>query len=214
MSIPPPPATLPFTPVPLRARRDGWTPETQVAFIAALAATRCVVAAARAVGRSFQTVYRLRARAGAEGFVAAWDAVFAPPLPGTVFEGRAVDGVARPIRWRGRQVGERRRYDNRLALYLLRLRRPDRYGAVPTDYGPYEDDSFDDVVRGSSPSAHVGATSLAPSDLLDDAREAQRGLAVRGHQPLDEHQASRGARHASPRFHERTRTRRTEEVAR
>ena len=31
-----------FTPVPLRARHDGWTPETQTAFIEALAESGCV----------------------------------------------------------------------------------------------------------------------------------------------------------------------------
>ncbi|HEU0043331.1 hypothetical protein [Sphingomonas sp.] len=63
----------PFTPVPVRARRDGWTPQRQRDFIAALADVRCVVVAARLVGRSFQTAYRLRARADAVSFAAAWD---------------------------------------------------------------------------------------------------------------------------------------------
>ncbi|MGZ8337478.1 MAG: hypothetical protein ACXWU1_12525, partial [Allosphingosinicella sp.] len=35
----PPP---PFDPVPTRVRRDGWTPERQRAFLAALAETLCV----------------------------------------------------------------------------------------------------------------------------------------------------------------------------
>jgi hypothetical protein len=41
---------LPFTPVPVRARHDGWTPERPRHFIAALADTRCIAAAAAAAG--------------------------------------------------------------------------------------------------------------------------------------------------------------------
>lgn len=41
-----------FTPVPLRARPDGWTPERQRRSIAALTATGVVAAAVRAVGKS------------------------------------------------------------------------------------------------------------------------------------------------------------------
>ncbi|HEX8572955.1 MAG TPA: hypothetical protein VF759_09400 [Allosphingosinicella sp.] len=40
---------LDFTPVPRRYRHDGWTPEWQKAFIAALAVTGCVERAARMV---------------------------------------------------------------------------------------------------------------------------------------------------------------------
>lgn len=119
---------LRFTPVLVRARRDGWTPAIQAAFIAALARTRSVVAACRAVGRSWQTAYRLRARAGAAGFAAAWDSALAGPDLDRPVTGRALGGVATPIRYRGRQVGERRRYDNRLGMWILARRQPERYG--------------------------------------------------------------------------------------
>lgn len=120
---------LAFTPVPVRSRRDGWTPARQATFIAALARTRCVVAAARASGLSFQTAYRLRARPDAGSFAAAWDRALAGPPLDRPLSGRAIDGVVTPITYRGRQVGERRRYDNRLAVYLLSILRPDRYAA-------------------------------------------------------------------------------------
>jgi hypothetical protein len=64
---------LAFTPVPLRARRDGWTAERQHAFIAALAETRCVAEACRSVGVSTQSAYALYRRPGAESFRAAFD---------------------------------------------------------------------------------------------------------------------------------------------
>jgi len=67
------PDVLSFAPVPARQRRDGWTPGCQRRFILALRDSGQVAVAARAVGRTVQTAYRLRKRAGAAGFAAAWD---------------------------------------------------------------------------------------------------------------------------------------------
>ena len=64
---------LTFTPVPVRARHDGWTAERQRGFIRRLALCGCVATAARAVGKTKESVYRLRDRPGAESFVAAWE---------------------------------------------------------------------------------------------------------------------------------------------
>ena len=66
-----------FVPVPLRARRDGWTVARQGRFIGYLAETGSVAEAARRVGCSRETAYRLRRREGAGSFAAAWDAVLA-----------------------------------------------------------------------------------------------------------------------------------------
>jgi hypothetical protein len=63
-----------FTPVPLnRSRRDGWSPERQRNFIATLARTGCVAAAARGAGMGVTSAYALRRRPGATSFAAAWD---------------------------------------------------------------------------------------------------------------------------------------------
>lgn len=56
-----------------RVRRDGWTPERQLRFLDTLERTRSVTRAARATGMSRESAYRLRARAGAALFAAAWD---------------------------------------------------------------------------------------------------------------------------------------------
>ena len=65
-----------FTPVPLRARRDGWTPERQFAYVLALAEFGHGGRAARAVGMSAQSACRLRRRPGEADFnglcAAAW----------------------------------------------------------------------------------------------------------------------------------------------
>lgn len=63
-----------FTPVPLaRARCDGWSAVVQERFVRALDAMGSVGPAARAVGMSRTSAYRLRERSGAESFAAAWD---------------------------------------------------------------------------------------------------------------------------------------------
>lgn len=63
-----------FTPVPLeRVRSNGWSPLVQKRFIYALSVMGSVGAAARAVGMGRVSAYRLRERAGASSFAAAWD---------------------------------------------------------------------------------------------------------------------------------------------
>ena len=64
-----------FTPGPVRARRDGWTPERQARFLGWLAQTGCVAKAAAKLGMARETAYRLRRRAGADSFAHAWDAI-------------------------------------------------------------------------------------------------------------------------------------------
>jgi hypothetical protein len=68
------PARLEFTPVRRRYRHDGWTPERQRAFIAALADTGCVDRSARMVNIAQTNCYELRRAPGAESFRRAWDA--------------------------------------------------------------------------------------------------------------------------------------------
>lgn len=119
-----------FEPARLRARHDGWTPERQADFIQALAESACVADACRAVGMSERSAYSLRARPDAISFRNAWDAALDFSIR-RLFDAvlsRAINGVAVPVFYQGEQVGERRRYDERLAMFLLRYRDPVRYG--------------------------------------------------------------------------------------
>ncbi|MBO9695292.1 MAG: hypothetical protein J7499_03755 [Sphingopyxis sp.] len=120
-----------YVPVPLRRRHDGWTPDRQLDFIEALAETACVTQAAKAVGLAPRSAYRLRANPDAQAFRLAWDAALDVGVRrlGDAVLSRAVHGVARPIFYRGEQVGERIYYPERLAMWLLRLRDPERFGA-------------------------------------------------------------------------------------
>jgi hypothetical protein len=68
---------LDFKPVPRRPRADGWNPELQRAFIAALAVTGSPRRAARAVGKAQYGAEQLRKAEGAEGFNVAWDKAMA-----------------------------------------------------------------------------------------------------------------------------------------
>ena len=126
----PVPGTLP-APVPTRARHDGWTPERQRDFIAALAESGCVAEAAGAVRMTPKSAYRLRARPDATVFRQAWDVAldYAIRNLSDAALGRALHGVATPVFYQGEQIGERRRFDERLTMFLLRYRDPTRYGA-------------------------------------------------------------------------------------
>lgn len=112
-----------FTPVPLsRSRHDGWTAERQRAFIAMLAQTGVVAAAARAVGMGVTSAYNLRRRPGAESFARAWMLVETDARR-RAFElivDQAINGTTRARFYRGRFVGLTRVYETRLALAALR----------------------------------------------------------------------------------------------
>ena len=116
-----------FTPVPLRYRADGWTPLKQADFLGALAETGSIAAAARRVGMTRESAYRLRDKRGAESFAAAWDDVAAQcrsPAPRTCTEERlwhrAFYGSLKPIMRGGRHVGTRHSPDNDALLSLYR----------------------------------------------------------------------------------------------
>ena len=126
----PNPADLPFKPVPVRPRSDGWTPEKQVAFVQALCATGSFDAAARHVGMTARSARDLRTRRDAASFRAACDAALAAAMPALTDAAmeRALNGVAVPIYYRGEQVGERRVFNEALTMFMLRHHNQHRYG--------------------------------------------------------------------------------------
>ncbi len=120
-----------FTPVPRKYRYDGWTAERQRAFIAALAETGSVLAAAKRVNMASVGAYQLRLAPGSESFRAAWEAALAhgvQSLADIAIE-RAREGVPIPIFYKGEQCGERRWYNDRLITFILRHYLPGRFGA-------------------------------------------------------------------------------------
>lgn len=113
-----------FTPVVSRRRQGGWTAARQRAFIAALQDGVSVRAAARCVGLSVQSAYKLRERPDADSFAAAWDLAMemAEDDAAMVAHEQGVVGELRPIYYRGKLIGQRRVFNNRLLLALLKRR--------------------------------------------------------------------------------------------
>jgi hypothetical protein len=147
---------VPFAPVALRARQDGWTPEKQVKFIETLAETGIVSHAAERAGMSVESAYRMRRRSTATSFASAWKAAQAHAvqrLTDLAFE-RAIEGVPTPVFHNGEQVGERRYYSDRLLVFLLRYHDPNKYGvfaklmeAVLPDFRAIEAEPLEALVR-------------------------------------------------------------------
>ena len=119
-----------FDPVPLRYRRDGWTPDRQVGFIRALAECGCVAEACRRIGMSAESAYELARRPDAQSFRIAWDIALdnAVRRVGDAAFGRAIHGTEVPHFYKGELVGTHRRFNDRLAMFILRTRDPDRFG--------------------------------------------------------------------------------------
>jgi hypothetical protein len=146
-------ALLAFDPVPLRAQHNGWSPLRQRRFILALARGAGPDEAARALGLTRQSAYRLRKKSGGESFAAAWDraqgfarsvaaARQAAPLgPG------GIGTLLVPRYYRGRLIGFVQREDLAGAMRLLgRLDRlADRLGDVSQDLAT--DERLEAVMR-------------------------------------------------------------------
>ncbi|HEX8062944.1 MAG TPA: hypothetical protein VF535_06985 [Allosphingosinicella sp.] len=127
------PADYRWVPVRRRPRLDGWTEEKQRRFIEVLADTGLVSAAARAVGMSRESAYRLRRSAHGAAFARAWDA--ARHHGGGVVEDiafeRALEGVEQNVYdENGEVVCTKRVYNDRLLMFLLRHLKPERYGGA------------------------------------------------------------------------------------
>ena len=162
-----------FQPAPVRPRHDGWTTERQLAFVEKLADTNSITAACKHVGMSRESVRKLRRRPGGRAFRDACDAALDcgyAAIEEAAAE-RSRNGVPRPIFYKGEQVGEYRHFDERLTMFLLRYRRPHRYGAhldrlpVPLSQPPpgCED-------RGRDPEEPVWTLDFHFDDLVDEAK--------------------------------------------
>jgi hypothetical protein len=102
---------------------ERWTAARMAQFLRMLSATHSVSAAARSVGMSRQSAYRLRSRLKGGAFDLAWDVAFHHSYDNLAHAAleRALNGVEMPIYFQGEQVGSYRRYDERLTVALLAL---------------------------------------------------------------------------------------------
>jgi hypothetical protein len=158
---------LRFTPVPLRAQHNGWSPARQQRFILSLARGLDVSEAARMLGMTRQSAYRLRERTGAESFAAAWDRVQAfarkaasirrSPMAG--FGG--IETILVPRHYRGRFVGFVQREDTAGAMRALGKldRLAEKLGDVNSGYAT--DEFLEGFLHGLSRSDRSDTMPLA-----------------------------------------------------
>ena len=122
-SAPPPHAGVPVAaPRDTSARHDGWSLDRQAAFLRALSATHSVAEAAKSVGMSRTAAYRLRSRLKGQPFDLAWEVAFHHSFDVLAHAAldRALNGVERPVFYKGEQVGSYRHFDESLTVALLR----------------------------------------------------------------------------------------------
>lgn len=168
-----------FAPVPVRARRDGWSAARQRAFIAALAETGCVVTAARGTGMDPRGAYRLAARPDGAAFAAAWDQaaiLAARRLLAHAFE-YATYGVTETVTNKdGEIVAERRRPSERVLLYLLGHLNTDRFRPKGAESRPLFRTATDDerarILMDDLAGSFADVADDVPLRLSGDAEDA------------------------------------------
>ncbi len=97
------PARPAFDPVAVQRRQDGWTPERQADFIAALSECGCVDEACKRVGMGTSSAYALRRRLEAQSFRLAWDAALDVAIErlADAAVSRAIKSVSTPVFYKG-----------------------------------------------------------------------------------------------------------------
>ena len=180
----PHPETLPAGP------RERWCHARMADFLRALVASHSVAEAARSVGMSRQSAYRLRARLKGQPFDIAWEAAFQhgyDELAQAALE-RALHGTEVPVFQKGELVGSYRRYDERLTCFLLARRnslgaqRLGRYTASSEFWSERWDRMLDLIEHGPAlwPQENGEAHSAESLEELDQA--AMRAMESR-HSP-------------------------------
>ena len=160
---------------------DRWTKRKMAEFLRMLGATQCVASAARSVGMSRQSAYKLRNRLKGEPFDIAWEAAFQhgyDALHQAALE-RALFGVEVPVFFNGEQIGTRRHFDERLTIYFLSRRnaagaqRLSRYGAAAEFWSERWEQMIDRVETGHALWTDEDGQPIA----RDEAEAADRTIA-------------------------------------
>ena len=124
------PAEYRWVPVKRKPRCDGWTEEKMRRFIEVLADTGLVSLAAKEVGLTRMSAYRLRRSPHGAAFARAWD--LARERAGTLIEDiafeRAIEGVEQECYdGYGDLAGTKTIYSDRLLTFMLGHLKPERY---------------------------------------------------------------------------------------
>lgn len=162
-----------WVPVRRRPRYDGWTDEKQRRFIEMLADTGLVNHAAKAVGMTRESAYRLRRSAHGAAFARAWDAArqhAGCALEDISFE-RAIEGVEHNVYDQyGEVICTKRVYNDRLLTFLLRHLKPERYAPDVTGIVAGSPDNLEATLREMEPQLP------APPEALMEAEDFQDSL--------------------------------------
>jgi hypothetical protein len=164
------------------ARGDRWNKWKMAQFLRHLAATHSVTAAARAVGMSRNSAYKLRARLKGQPFDVAWEAAFRhgyDDLPHAALE-LALEGEEVPHYFQGELVGTHRKRHPQLMMALLKMRNSagapmlGRYSAAAEYWSEHWDQITHRVETGSVTWSDernaLGEEELAKLDLPDEKR--------------------------------------------
>ncbi len=169
---------------------DRWCSARMADFLRGLAVTQCVAEAARAVGMSRQSAYRLRARLKGQPFDIAWEAAFQhgyDELAQVALE-RALHGTEVPVFHKGELVGSYRRFDERLTCFLLARRnslgaqRLGRYTAAAEFWSERWDRMLHQVEHGSALWAQENGDAHTAESLDELDKAAMRSAEIR-HSP-------------------------------
>ncbi|GGD66229.1 hypothetical protein [Croceicoccus mobilis] len=109
-----------YRPKPRAPRRDQWTRRKMVIFLRELAACQSVTQAAKSVGLSRQSAYRLRDRLVGTPFALGWEVALEAGISQLAHAmlDRAINGVEVPHYYQGELIGTSRHYDERLAIWI------------------------------------------------------------------------------------------------
>ncbi|MFN7398612.1 MAG: hypothetical protein ACK5SX_05995, partial [Sandaracinobacter sp.] len=143
-------------PAPTRKHIAGWTIEKQFAFLRHLAAYGSVAAAARSVGMSEASAWRLRARPGADSFCRAWDTALQAAgahLLGVALD-RALNGSTRQYWKNGELVGEQVAPSDKLLMWAVDRLRPRNATRLPNGEAVFQ--------------ACAGLTDMSRAESEDD----------------------------------------------
>lgn len=192
----PTPLRPPRTPNRYAATPDRWDKSRMADFLRELGASHSVAGAAKAVGMSRQSAYRLRARLKGQPFDIAWEAAFQhgyDALHQAALE-RALHGIELPVYHRGEIVGTRRHFDERLTCFLLGARNRKgaqqlgRYGAASEFWSERWDEMLARVEQGPAiweDESDIAAVGDPESEAMNEtARQRTQAAALeRRHAP-------------------------------
>jgi hypothetical protein len=171
--IVPAPTPPEFTPAPTRKQHAGWTAERQRRFIEHLALTGSVGEACAIANVASSSAYRLRNRAGAEGFARAWDAALsmsATRLAAIAFD-RAINGRAERFYKDGELVMERRMPSDYLLTWLLSRLDPMQFGSPGARALAGSTGDPRELARNSLPQLVQALADIDPADCRCDSGE-------------------------------------------